>query len=252
MIRTETLRDGAVERIVLDRPKANVLDAEMIGAITEHLCGLVGRDPLRLVVFEGAGKHFSFGASVEEHLPDTVRQMLQSFHSMFRALEGLGVPTASLVRGQCLGGGCELAIATGRVFAHPSASFALPEVKLAVFPPLGAVLLPLRVGGARAADLVITGSALDGAAAAEAGLADVCTEDPEAALWAWFDAGLADRSAVAVRHAWRAVRRPFQRAIDEDLPAIERMYLDELMTHRDPVEGLGAFLERRAPQWSHQ
>ncbi|MBW1879632.1 MAG: enoyl-CoA hydratase/isomerase family protein [Deltaproteobacteria bacterium] len=251
-IRTETLREGQVERIVLDRPKANVLDAEMLGAVRAHVRTLSSRSALKLVVFEGAGPHFSFGASVQEHLPAQVGDMLASFHALFRELEDLGVPTASIVRGQCLGGGFELAIACGQVFCDPSARFAVPEVTLGVFPPIAALLLPWRVRGAAATRLVITGEVVEGDQAVVLGIADVCDPDPEGALWGWFDDALAPKSAVGIRFAWRAVRQPVARALAEDLPVLERMYLDDLMSHRDPVEGLNAFLERRKPRWDHR
>lgn len=251
-IRTEVLRDGEVEHIVLDRPKANVLDAEMLDALRAHLRTLSSRNALKLVLFEGAGAHFSFGASVQEHLPGQVGDMLASFHALFRELEDLGVPTAAVVRGQCLGGGFELAISCGQVFCDPTARFAVPEVTLGVFPPIGALLLPWRVRGSVATRLVISGEVVEGDRAVDLGIADVCNGDPERALWAWFDEALAPRSAVGIRFAWRAVRRPIARALAEDLPVLERMYLDDLMSHRDPVEGLNAFLERRKPRWDHR
>src|SRR6266542_5902493 len=72
-IRYAIEHSGELARIVLDRPKANILDAEMLGAIRERIAAL-SADPgaVKLLVFEGAGAHFSFGASVEEHLPGRV------------------------------------------------------------------------------------------------------------------------------------------------------------------------------------
>jgi cyclohexa-1,5-dienecarbonyl-CoA hydratase len=200
-------------------------------------------------VLEGAGSHFSFGASVEEHVPEKVGEMLRTFHAMFRDLEALSVPTAAVVRGQCLGGGMELALWCGRVFCEPGARFGLPEVKLGVLPPVGAILLPRRTGSGRAMDLLLGGESVTGEEAAATGLAEECDADPEAALQRWFDARLAPKSAVALRHVWRAGRRSFARALAEDLPDVERTYLEELMAHRDPAEGIRSFLERREPVW---
>ena len=103
-LETRTDYDGAVERFVLNRPKANVLDAEMVGAIRAHVATLAGRTGLKLLVFEGEGKHFCFGASVAEHVKAEAPAMLAGFHAMFREIEALSVPTAAIVRGQCLGG----------------------------------------------------------------------------------------------------------------------------------------------------
>lgn len=250
-LRLSIERDGAWARLSLDRPKANVLDAEMVGALRAALAELRGRRGLKLVVLDHAGPHFSFGASVEEHLPGRVEGMLTGFHALFRELEAVGVPTAALVRGQCLGGGFELAVACGQVIAAPDAKLAVPEVKLGVFPPVAAALLPLRCDLQVATRMVLTGQALTAAEALAAGVVDAVAEDPEAALVAWYEAHLAGLSAVAVSFAWRAARRPVQRALAEDLPAFEALYLRELMATRDPVEGLRAFIERRPPQWEH-
>ncbi len=248
-LRIETLEGGTVERIVLNRPKANILDEKMVAAIREHLAGVSARPALRLLLFEGEGRHFSFGASVAEHLPDKVDSMLPGFHELFRELERTSIPTAALVRGQCLGGGAELATWCGRVFATPDARIGFPEIQLGVFPPIAALALRWRVGGRQATELVITGAALRADAAHDAGLVDEVCDDPEAAWRGWYAAHLKERSAAALRAAWRAARRPLQRGLDEELPVLERLYLEELMAHPDPTEGLTAFLERRAPQW---
>lgn len=249
-VRTETLFDGAVERLIFDASPGNVLDGEMVRAIRFELQRLEDRRELRLVVFEGAGRHFSFGASVEEHLPGRVVTMLRHFHDMFRDLESLQVPTAAVVRGQCLGGGFELATWCGQVFCDPTAVFAVPEIELAVFPPIAAISLPWRIGGSRATRMIITGERVDGRRAADLGLADICDDDPEAALFAWYESSLARMSPSALRIAWSAARMPMARALTKELDELERLYLIKLMALRDPAEGLSAFIEKRAPVWS--
>ncbi len=251
-LRVLTERGGEVVRLVLDRPKANVLDAELIAALSGAVRGLKAEGPLKLVVFEGAGPHFSFGASVVEHLPGSVRAMLAGFHALFRDIEALGVPTAAIVRGQCLGGGFELATACGHVVCDPTARFALPEITLGVFPPVAAATLSWRVPGAVATRLLLTGEVVPGPEAARIGLADVCADDAEAALQGWFERSLAPRSAVALRFAWRAARRPMARLLQEELSAVEAIYVDELMACRDPVIGLDAFLGKTQPAWEHR
>lgn len=251
-IRCSAERSGEIQRIVLDRPRGNVLDLEMISAIRRRIAELApAPGPLKLLVFEGAGDHFSFGASVQEHLPGKVTQLLPEFHGLFRDLEALSVPTAAVVRGQCLGGGFELAVWCGMIFGEPSARFGVPESRLGVFPPVAAIALPWRVSGARATQMIVSGDTFDAQGAAAWGLIDRCTHDAEAALQRWFDERLAEKSAVAVRTAWRASRRLLARSLERDLPVLERLYLDELMSRRDPVEGLTAFLEHRPPVWSN-
>src|SRR5262249_8564157 len=143
--------------------------------------------PLKLVVFEGAGENFSFGASIEEHLPGGIEKALPEFHALFRDLERLGVPTAAIVRGQCLGGRLEPALGCGLMACEPSAKPGVPEAKLGVFPPVAAIALPWRLSGARSTDLILSGETCDGREAAAAGLVDRCEADPEAAVLDWFD-----------------------------------------------------------------
>jgi cyclohexa-1,5-dienecarbonyl-CoA hydratase len=241
---------GGLRRIVLDRPPGNVIDIETLGVIRLAVSEIAADPSARLIVFEGAGPNFSYGASVAEHLPERVGALLPAFRAVLSDLESAGIPTASIVRGHCLGGGLELAAWCGRVFCEPTAVFGSPEVDLAVFPPIAAILLPWRVGGARATQMILSGERIGGERAAAIGLADVCADDPDAALRRWFEATLLPKSSVALRFAWKAARRPLAVALARDLPELERLYLDELMAHDDPREGIRAFLEKRLPVWT--
>lgn len=251
-LRVERSHGDAVVRITLARPKANVLDMAMVQAIREVLAGLHEAPEVKLIVFSGEGPNFSFGASVPEHLPGAVETMLPAFHQLFVELEVLGIPTAAAVKGHCLGGAAELVLWCGYVAATTTTRIGVPEVSLGVFPPVAAVGLRWRVGGARATRLVVTGAPMGGEEALAAGLVDELDDDPVAAVDRWYDAHLSGLSAVGVRHAWRAARAPMARAVREELPVLERMYLQELMRHHDPLEGLTAFVEKRPPEWQHR
>lgn len=252
-VRFTSEQGGQIERIVLDRPKANVLDAAMVAGIGDRVDALAAQPgPLKLLVFEGTGAHFSYGASVEEHLPERIGSVLPAFHSLFRRIEALGVPTAAVVRGQCLGGGFELATWCGMVFCDRSSRFGVPEIRLGVFPPVAALSLPWRVTGARSVQIILSGDAMPGEEAERAGIADRCSDDPEAELQEWFASGFSALSAVALRAAWRAARRPLAQAFASGIADLERMYLTDLMSHGDPVEGIRAFLERRMPDWQNR
>jgi len=245
VILVDKRESGAVLRIVLNAPKGNILDAAMIGAISNALDAEASAD-VKLVVFEGAGKHFSFGASVEEHQRDRAAAMLETFHGLFRKLQRLAVPTCALVRGQCLGGGLELASYCTFLVATPDARLGQPEIKLAVFAPMASILLPWRVGGGAALDLCISGRSIGAEEAKRIGLVTEVTEDPEAWLGALFAEALRPTSASSLRFAERAARIDLARRLERDLPALERLYLDELMATHDANEGIAAFIERRS------
>ena len=245
-------RDGALLRLRLDRPKANLVDAEMIAALHAALTQYRRHVMLRGVLIDAEGPHFSFGASVEEHLPDRCAAMLESLHALLLELLEFPVPVLVAVHGQCLGGGLELALACGRIFAAPAAQFGQPEIKLGVFAPAASALLPYRVSQPAAEDLLLTGRSVAAPEAAAMGLVQAVAEDPAAAALAWFDQHLQGKSAAALACALVAARGPMQHQVRERLRELERLYLDWLMRTHDANEGLSAFLEKRQPAWTHQ
>ena len=242
--------DGKLLRIALARPKANILDAAMIGEIRCALESAAQTPSLRAILFDHEGPHFSYGASVEEHLPDQMGDMLGGFHGMFRDLMSLSVPTLAAVRGQSLGAGCELASFCHRVFVAPDAHLGQPEIKLAVFAPVASIMLPTRMGQAAADDVLLSGRSLPAEEAVVLGLADEVAEDPTGAARAWFETYLADKSATTLQYAVRAARFELHERMRSTLDDMERLYISELMTTRDALEGLNSFLEKRRPQWS--
>ena len=245
-------RDGALLRIRLERPKANLVDAEMIAALAAAFGEAARTRTLRAVLLEAAGPNFSFGASVEEHLPDRCAAMLAALHALLLAMLELPVPILVAVRGRCLGGGLEVALAGSRIFATADAQLGQPEIKLGVFAPAASVLLPGRVGRAAAEDLLLSGRSVGGDEAHAIGLVDEIAADPEAAALAWFDRHLADKSAATLALALQAVRAPLRRDSRERFAEVERLYLERLMSTRDANAGLAAFLVKRAPNWEHR
>lgn len=242
---------GSLLRLTLDRPKGNILDLAMIRALRAAFQGCRERSDLRAVLLTGAGRHFSFGASVEEHQPGQVEEMLPEFHGLFRDLLDCEKVVLAAVRGQCLGGGLELAAACHRVFAGPDARLGQPEVKLGVFAPVASLLLPLRCGQGRADDLLLTGRTVVAEQALAMGLVDELAGDPEERAVAWHREHLRPLSAAALGCAVRAARHHVRRVLVEELPLLEHLFLDELMQTADAREGIASFLERRRPSWTH-
>jgi cyclohexa-1,5-dienecarbonyl-CoA hydratase len=156
------------------------------------------------------------------------------------------------VQGQCLGGGLELALACGRIFAAPGAQFGQPEIKLGVFAPAASALLPYRVNQPDAEDLLLTGRSIAAEEALAMGLVQAVADDPAAAALAWFEQHLLGKSAAALACATVAARGVMQHQVRERLAALEKLYLEWLMRTHDANEGLAAFLEKRQPAWTHQ
>jgi cyclohexa-1,5-dienecarbonyl-CoA hydratase len=253
IVNATLLEDGTQLRLVLDRPKGNVLTLEMMNALSEALAAHSNNPHLRLVFIRGAGNHFSFGASVEEHRKEQAPSMLAGFHAMIRLVAAYPVPIAALVEGSCLGGAFELILACHLVFAAPTANFGCPEIKLGVFPPVLAAIGSHRLGGPLAERLIMTGASIDAATAEKAGLVSAILSggSPEEELIEWYRKNLRPLSAFAVRQGNRVARigSGLIAALKEPLDQIERQYVNEVLQSNDGNEGIVAFIERRKPVW---
>ncbi len=238
-------------RLRLARPKANLIDAAMIAALDAALAAPLPAE-LTAILLEADGPHFSFGASVAEHLPGECRAMLTALHRLIGRLLGAPVPVLVAVRGKCLGAGLEVALAGHLLFVAPDAELGQPEIKLGVFAPAASCLLPEAIGTAAATDLLLSGRSLSGLDAVRLGLAVEATPDPAAAARRYFEEQLLPKSASSLRFALQAARADFTARVREKLAVVERLYLDELMNTRDATEGLRAFLEKRSATWEHR
>jgi cyclohexa-1,5-dienecarbonyl-CoA hydratase len=250
-LKTWLERDDQVLRLQLNRPKANIVDAVMIGALSEALAAHADDERLMAVLLDAEGPHFSFGASVEEHLPDQCAEMLRKINALLLQMIEYPVPIAAAVQGQCLGGGLELACAASPIVAAPDAMLGQPEISLAVIAPAASCLLPERIGQAQAEMLLLSGKSVDADRAKQIGLVDEVSDTPTEAALAWIDKNLIGKSASSLRIALAAARLDYVERIKAKLAAVEKMYMDVLMQTKDPVEGLTAFLEKRDPVWEN-
>lgn len=238
-------------RFELDHPKGNIITSEMIDALTAALETLIEYPHLKLITIEGAGQDFSFGASIPEHTAEQIGNVLPRMHRLVQDLLDARAVTAAIVRGRCLGGGFELALACDFIFAADNAVLGLPEISLGVFPPAAAALLPVKVGAARAARTIITGEVRSAEDWYRHGLIELMAPETSLrdAVDRWFEHHLAPRSAAALRHAAAAARLSVADHVRRTLPELERLYLGSLMRTHDAGEGVAAFLEKRPPRW---
>jgi cyclohexa-1,5-dienecarbonyl-CoA hydratase len=245
--------DGAVCEIVLNTPPANILTAKMMAEIDAQLTLEIANTARKLIVFSGEGKHFSFGASVEEHTADKVGDMLPAFHSLMGNILAHPVPTMARVSGQCLGGGFELALVCSFIMADEGAKFAVPEIQLGVFPPVAALLIPRIAGSLLAADMVLTGSAKTATELKQAGLVTKLSTKGEldSDIEAFIEKQILPKSASSLRFAHSATRMDLSTFYNENIGALEALYLNELMSSTDANEGIGAFIEKRQVEWKN-
>ncbi len=242
-------------RITFARPPLNIFTIAMMREVDAALTECMGMRDVVAIVFDSVAgsRAFSAGVSVEEHQPETVYQMLESFHNVFRTLELMGKPTLAVVDGAALGGGCELIAGCDVVISAAGAKFGQPEIKLGVFPPVAAVLLPRIMGERRARELLLTGEIFDAQEALRTGLVSYVVEGDrlEAKLQEVL-ARLRELSAPALEMTRRALDAARGRPFLEALERTEDIYLNELMKTEDAHEGVRAFMEKRKPDWRNK
>ncbi len=242
------IHEANVARITLNRPPLNILD---IGMMEEIGVAMEAAREAAILVFRGAGpKAFSAGAAVSDHTPERVGTMLERFHAVFRHLYRFPGITVAAVHGHCLGGGCELAAFCDYVIASETARFGQPEITLACFPPVAAVIFPSMLGFRRAAELILTGRTLSAREAEQWGLVNrVVAEGELDRALEEFLAGVGKLSTPVIGLTKRAMLAAAGVHFEKALGEVERIYLEELMKTEDAREGIAAFLEKRSPVW---
>ena len=247
--------DERVGRIMLARPPLNILNIAMMREIDAALNECMSSRELVAVVFEATAdsRAFSAGVAVEEHVEETIYQMLDSFHAIFRTLELMSKPTLALVDGAALGGGCELVAACDLVVSTARSRFGQPEIKLGVFPPVAAILLPRIVGERRAREMILTGELLDAQEALRLGLVSyvVAPEELQTKAEEILDR-LREMSAPALEYTRRALDTARGLPFAEALTRVEDLYLNDLMKTEDAREGIDAFMQKRKPSWRNR
>lgn len=254
-IKVEYLYDNSVARVILNAPKGNVMDMIMMRDLQALFNEFEKTNDLKLITFEGDGDHFSFGASVEEHKKEQAGKMLENFHSLFYSLIKLSIPTAAKVWGQCLGGAMELCLMCNFIFADNTAKFGQPEIVLGVFPPPASLLLPMKIGNAKAEELLITGKSISADEAKTAGLVNEVFKDRDslsAGVEGFIKNHVLPKSASSLRYAVKAARKVFNKVIMEELKNLEKMYVNEMMETEDSNEGIISFLQKRKPIWKNK
>lgn len=244
-------KEGRLLHLTLARPKANIVDFAMLAALKEAMDEHKTSNQLMAVLIDAEGPNFSYGASVEDHLPDQCADMLKSINGLILEMIDFPLPVIAAVRGYCLGGGMEITSACSNIFAAPDAIFGQPEIQLAVFAPVASCLLPELIGRAAAEDLLFSGRNIDVNEALRIGLINSIHDDPVKAAIDYFEKHLLPHSTFTMRHAVWAAKVDYVDRIRDKLARVEKRYMDDLMSGEDPKEGLHAFIEKRQPLWKN-
>jgi cyclohexa-1,5-dienecarbonyl-CoA hydratase len=242
---------SGVRRISLVNPPLNVLTTAMLNELADAVSAVDADTHAKVLLLTGDGvRAFCAGVDVADHTPDRVHEMIHAFGRAVAAILDAKVPVVAALNGPALGGGFELALACDIVLARQGAPVGQPEIRLGVFPPVAAVLLPRLVGRQAALDLILTGRLIEAEEARALGLvaatfpADSFAEEVDGYVHR-----MAAHSAPVLRLAKRAVNAGSEGTLAQALRDADRIYLEELMALHDPHEGLTAFMEKRMPVW---
>lgn len=247
---TVTTAQG-ITRITLDRPPANVLSVEAMQELAQAIESLEYERDAKLVVLTGAGRYFSAGFELGDHVGDRAYPMLEGFRRVFEALAKVDKPTLAVVAGPALGAGCILAAGCDMALAAQSAKFGHPEIRGGVFNTVAAALLPRLIGRKRAFEMLLLGGSLTAAEAERIGLITRAVPDDRleaevAAIVQRFQ----ESSAPIMQLARRAIAGALDPSFDEGVRFAEDVYLNQLLATKDVEEGLRAVVEKRRPNWT--
>jgi cyclohexa-1,5-dienecarbonyl-CoA hydratase len=245
--------EGEVARLTLDRPDHNLLNERMLIELAAGINSLSERSEIKLIVLDSAAATFCGGIELDEYTPRRVFQLLDAFHGAFSAMLDTSKPVLVVVNGNAFGGGAELAALGDLVIATPRARFAQPEIKLGVFPPLAAAILPNILGPKIASELVLTGETMTAERARELGLVNWLV--PEAELQKKVDeviAKVTSQSGPVLTMAKKAILGSMGLPIREGVRNSMKVFLNELADLEDSQEGLRALVEKRAPKWKNR
>ena len=243
---------GGVLEVEMRRPaKKNALTVAMYEGLTSALEEADRRTDVRVVLLRGQPDAFTSGNDLQDFLQ---RPAVDDSHPAFRFVRAIGAvakPIVAAVNGPCVGVGATMLLHCDLVYAGRGAVFALPFVNLGLCPEAGSsLLLPLMVGHARAAELLLLGEPFDAATAAACGIVGRVLPDADVAAHALAQARkLASKPPSAVRLSKSLMRRAWRAQVDDAIRVESAAFMERLGSG-EAKEAFAAFLEKRKPDFS--
>ncbi|MGF3057182.1 enoyl-CoA hydratase-related protein [Microbacterium sp. YY-01] len=258
MVQYETIlveQRGRVGWITLNRPEAlNALNSQVATDVADAAEAFDTDDSVGVIVVTGSERAFAAGADIKQMESKSAQEMrdTQIFGGWDRFAR-ITKPVIAAVSGYALGGGCELAMMCDIIIAADTAKFGQPEINLGVIPGMGGTQrLARAIGYYKAAELVLTGRMIDAEEAEHIGLVSrvVAADDLKAETEKMAET-IASRSLPSVRAAKKALAAARETPLSEGLE-VEQAEFTALFDTADQKEGMAAFREKRAPEFTHQ
>lgn len=245
-----------IVKLTINRPEArNALNMAVRQEIKDAIQAIEKDDQVRAVIITGAGeKAFVSGADITAFKGATPIMMEASASTLgqqlFSDIENLRVPVIAMINGFCLGGGQELAMCCDIRIASENAKFGQPEINIGIFPGGGGTQrLPRLIGWGKAKELIYTGRIIDAAEAERIGLVDkVVPQDKLEEEARQIAETIASKSPLIIK----LVKKTINRGMYTDLAAglaYEKANFALCFATEDCAEGVGAFLEKRKPEF---
>jgi len=244
---------GRVGLITLNRPQTlNALNNQLLKELMDALEAFDRDETVGAVVITGNGKAFAAGADIKELADKTTREMMDSDHlATFGRIRAIRKPVVAAVSGWALGGGFEIALSCDMIVASDTARFGLPEITLGVFPGAGGTQRLVRaVGKALAMEMILNDRKLTAQEALHHGLVNrVVPVDDYLNDALKLAEEIASRAPLALRAAKQLINHSYESFLTDGL-AEEKQVFYNLFGTADQKEGMHAFIEKRAPNWT--
>jgi cyclohexa-1,5-dienecarbonyl-CoA hydratase len=242
-----------VATLLLHRPPLNIINLEMLDELNTAWSEIEDAKT-QVVVISGEGdRAFSAGVDVADHAPGKIETTLENFHRMVLRIRKSECVSIAAVHGHALGGGAELAMMCDLIIAADNAQIGQPEISLGCYPPVAVAYLPGAIGFHKASEMILLGESVTAAEAERLGIVNKVV--PRASLTDAVDGyvdKLLTKSSAILALAKRALREGTGHHFEQALDRAHELYIRELTKTEDAVEGMNAFLEKRAPSWKNR
>uniref|UniRef100_A0A182N3W7 Probable enoyl-CoA hydratase, mitochondrial n=1 Tax=Anopheles dirus TaxID=7168 RepID=A0A182N3W7_9DIPT len=244
-----------VALITLNRPKAlNALCNGLVAEISDALDRYEADDSIGAIVITGSEKAFAAGADIKEMQPNTYAKCINTdFLSNWTRVAKSQKPIIAAVNGYALGGGCELAMMCDIIYAGEKARFGQPEIALGTIPGAGGTQRTTRaMGKSKAMEMCLTGNMITAEEAERSGLVSkVFPADKVVAEAVKLGEKIGTFSPLIVRLCKEAVNSAYEMSLNEGL-RFERRHFHATFSTKDRLEGMTAFVEKRAPKFTNE